>query len=213
MAFIKGQIPWNKGIPQSENTKQKNREKHLGKKHTDKSKRKMSEIQKRLTQRDKQIIGVGENTRTDDGRFAKGRKFTDEEKKALSERIKKQYKKGRTKGMLGKTLSMEARIKLSKKHSGKNSHLWRGGITPINDKIRHSIKYKTWRNSVYKRDGWTCKKCGIKCLKGNIIAHHIKSFADYIKLRFDIDNGITLCLPCHARLHRQNYGNKKQNKQ
>lgn len=39
--FIKGQASWNKGIPQSEKAKEKNRKAHLGKKHSEETKEKL----------------------------------------------------------------------------------------------------------------------------------------------------------------------------
>lgn len=39
----KGHIPWNKGIPMDEKTKEKDRITHLGKKHSEETKRKISE--------------------------------------------------------------------------------------------------------------------------------------------------------------------------
>lgn len=85
---------------------------------------------------------------------------------------------------------------LSKNAIGKNASNWRGGVNPINDTIRKSIKYKKWRISVFKRDKYTCQNCGDN-KGGKLNAHHIKSFSKYSKLRFDISNGITLCEDCH----------------
>jgi hypothetical protein len=77
---------------------------------------------------------------------------------------------------------------------------WKGGITPINVRIRHSIEFRLWREAVFARDNWTCQKCKVR---GNILhPHHIKSFSKYPELRFAIDNGITLCKVCHEELHR-----------
>jgi DNA-binding CsgD family transcriptional regulator len=86
--------------------------------------------------------------------------------------------------------------------SGKNHHNWKGGITEENILIRNSIEYNTWRNLIYKRDNWTCQRCNVHCDKYDIVAHHIKSFNDYPELRFDVDNGITLCRSCHAYVHK-----------
>ena len=50
----------------------------------------------------------------------------------------------------------------SKNNSGKNHYNWKGGITPLNLSIRSSIKMKKWRESVFKRDNYTCVECGGK---------------------------------------------------
>lgn len=94
--------------------------------------------------------------------------------------------------------------------SGENCHLWKGGITPENRKIRQSLEYKLWRLSVFQRDNFTCVWCGDRQTKGHkVILHadHIKPFASYPELRFAIDNGRTLCINCHRTT--DTYGNKK----
>jgi len=89
----------------------------------------------------------------------------------------------------------------SNRVSGPNNNHWKGGITPINDAIRKSEEYSNWRRTVYIRDEYTCQVCGQKHI--DIVAHHIKSFADYPTLRFDPENGIVLCRACHLSLHRR----------
>ena len=81
--------------------------------------------------------------------------------------------------------------------------LWKGGISSEGSTIRHSCEYKEWRTQVYMRDHYECQHCGIHCKSGEIVAHHIKSFADYEHLRFYVDNGITLCRSCHLSLHHK----------
>ena len=91
---------------------------------------------------------------------------------------------------------------------GSKSHFWRGGITPINFKIRHSVEYKLWRESVFKRDNYTCISCGQ--VGGKLNADHVKPFSLFPDLRFDINNGRTLCVPCHRKT--DTYGIKLFNK-
>jgi uncharacterized phage protein (TIGR02220 family) len=80
-------------------------------------------------------------------------------------------------------------------------------------KERHSYEYEKWKNAVYERDGYACRECGSD---QDIHAHHIKSFIDYPELRFDVDNGITLCRECHMKIHNsiteQNRGITEQNR-
>lgn len=64
---------------------------------------------------------------------------------------------------------------------------------------RRSSEYAEWRKSVFERDGYKCQMCG---KKGGILnAHHIKKYSDYPSLRYDINNGKTLCKECHRKVH------------
>jgi 5-methylcytosine-specific restriction endonuclease McrA len=80
---------------------------------------------------------------------------------------------------------------------GKNNPNWKNGIDPINKRIRASDEYKIWRLSVFERDRFICQDCGVCGVF--LHAHHKKPFATNPKLRFDINNGETLCKKCHAR--------------
>jgi hypothetical protein len=80
---------------------------------------------------------------------------------------------------------------------GEKSKWWKGGITAKHEEIRKTPEYQAWRKNVFKRDNYTCQYCKIKGKK--IHAHHIKSFALFRKLRFVIENGITLCIDCHKK--------------
>jgi hypothetical protein len=134
-----------------------------------------------------------------------GRKYCSEKCYGISER-------GKISPMKGKKFGIEFGIKISNSKKGKhphnygkpnykgrgeNCHLWRGGITNINAKIRTSLEYKEWSRSILARDNYTCQNCGQR--GGKIEAHHKKSFAKYPHLRFEISNGITLCLLCHKQ--------------
>lgn len=74
--------------------------------------------------------------------------------------------------------------------------------------LRSSLQYKEWRTAVFRRDSYTCQKCGDNN-GGNLVADHIKSFALFPELRFDTTNGRTLCRKCHKET--DNYGYTKHN--
>lgn len=97
--------------------------------------------------------------------------------------------------VLSNPLPIEVLRKGATKRMGELNPSWKGGITPVNHKIRNSSQYKEWRASVFKRDGYRCFDCGQ--LGGNLEADHILPFAYFPRLRFDINNGITRCKECH----------------
>jgi 5-methylcytosine-specific restriction endonuclease McrA len=60
--------------------------------------------------------------------------------------------------------------------------------------------YKDWRKKVYKRDGFKCQmpQCNSNF---RLQAHHIKKWSSAAALRYEVDNGITLCRECHEKVN------------
>jgi hypothetical protein len=160
----------------------------------------------------------------------KGRKHSEETKKKLSEQRKgKKFspehieklriaQKGNSNAK-GHKLSEDAKIKIGDKNRGikrtdefrrkvsdstrgEKGNNWKGGLTPINRRIRESVELRLWREAVFARDAWTCQHCGDN-KGGNLNAHHIKQFAHFPELRTAIENGITLCKSCHIKVHKK----------
>lgn len=75
---------------------------------------------------------------------------------------------------------------------------------------RDYLEYTNWRDEVYKRDDYTCQKCGQR--KGDINAHHLDGYHWDKEHRTDINNGVTLCVSCHKSFHKT-YGNHDNTKE
>lgn len=103
----------------------------------------------------------------------------------------------------GKTMSLVGRRRISAAKrgncSGPDNPNWKGGYVDPTFAERRSYKAKQWRDAVKKRDGYQCVEC---CASDVVLhAHHLKSWSRFPNLRFDIDNGKTLCVPCHEKVH------------
>lgn len=180
--FIIGGGFWT-GKTRSEATKQKISEVLKGRPLSEETKKKMSETRKKLGTRPPSW---------------KGKKHSEESRRKMSlAQI----------GRKGKPLTDEQKRHLSQLHKGDKSHLWRGGVTPEQRAARNSLDYKLWRIAVLKRDNYTCQFCGER--GGRLHADHIKQFAFYRKLRFELSNGRALCKDCHEST--PTYLNKDRN--
>jgi len=145
--------------------------------------------------------------------------------------------KGKTPWIAGKKHSTTTRKKMSKPRKkrenfirGEKNHNWKGGITPINKKLRNSRCFRVWREAIFVRDNWTCRLCGDNGHKGRgktviLNPHHMVPFASILNeikyaysdgkitferaLRYsflwDIKNGITICKKCHLKCHKNKF--------
>ncbi len=117
----------------------------------------------------------------------------------------------------GKSLSEESRekLRLMCKISGKQrldeKHWnWKGGISNENTRLRNRAGLYVWRKAVKERDGYACVLCGITEDKAKLCTDHIKPFLEFPELRQDVNNGRTLCYPCHKKT--ETYGPRKRKK-
>lgn len=85
--------------------------------------------------------------------------------------------------------------------SGDKHPNWKGGTSHYRAReYFRDQRYKPFRQSVLARDNWACVECGKR--GGKLEVHHVKPYATYPDLAFDIDNGVTLCLSCHNKTKR-----------
>jgi hypothetical protein len=167
----------SKGYKHSEEAKERIRLASIGRKHPPRS----DEWRKkqRLAHSGKKIVGRKAPT-----------PFTKEHKLKISVANK------------GRIRTPEQRRKLGESRKGEKSHFWKGGISTANELARKSVEYAIWREAVFKRDNYTCQDCGAHSGHGKRVdlhADHRKPWALFPELRFAIDNGKTLCVPCHKK--------------
>ncbi len=60
------------------------------------------------------------------------------------------------------------------------------------------LSYESLRQQILRRDGWRCQSCGAM---SNLEVHH-REFRSRSGADAE-ENLITLCAPCHARVHRR----------
>jgi 5-methylcytosine-specific restriction endonuclease McrA len=99
---------------------------------------------------------------------------------------------------------------------GENHYQWKGGASKLNTAIRQMNENRKWMDAVKERDGGKCVRCDST---REIESHHIIELVTLIEAYkvqtrddarkiakfWDLDNGITLCQPCHYVEHGRTY--------
>lgn len=73
-------------------------------------------------------------------------------------------------------------------------------VAPKSSQKQRGYHQGAWSALVRLRDG-KCTECGTI---EDLHAHHIKSFKNNPELRYDVNNGVTLCGYCHRKWHKEN---------
>ncbi len=96
--------------------------------------------------------------------------------------------------------------------------VWRGPLHPNYDhsiteeqralsvKKRRNAEARRWHKEVLERDENACTICDAV---DGLVAHHLNGFKDNESLRYDVDNGVTLCWSCHNSFHQNFMGGYK----
>jgi hypothetical protein len=103
----------------------------------------------------------------------------------------------------GKKLTAEHRENIRKSLvgilSGDRHPNWKGGITIPSVAARNGYDYKLWKRAVLARDGHRCIMCG--GTEPRLHVHHNIHWSECPDVRYDVDNGATLCVDCHQAFH------------
>lgn len=160
-------------------------------KHSDEMKKKMSEIKtKKKIQLLCCLCGIEFNVHP----CRTKSKFCSRKCFGLSKKNKAPWNKGLKGFMAGKNHHWFGRDM-----SGENSPVYIKDRTKLVQKQeRNDPAYKEWRRQVWLRDNFMCKIANPDC-DGRIEAHHILGWTRYPELRYEVNNGITLCHFHHPR--------------
>jgi len=133
-------------------------------------------------------------------------------KRRLGYKTSKETKRKMSIIRTGFIVSKETGDKISKANKGsirmstrgKKHYRWIEDRTKLkkSDRIKSDSASFYWARDVKTRDNWTCKINDEDC-EGRLEAHHILTWAKFPKLRYNIDNGITLCHHHHPRKYKE----------
>ena len=131
--------------------------------------------------------------------FKTGHKLSVESIKKMSET----KKRNPTKYWLGKNRDAETNRKIRESLFGrfraeKSSHWITDRNMLVKRQERNDMSYKYWRKKVKDRDFYKCKLQNEDC-KGRLEVHHIFGWTECEELRYNENNGITLCHSHHPR--------------
>lgn len=98
------------------------------------------------------------------------------------------------------------RIEILKSRTGVNHPNYNPDLTKEEREGRRGAAHDDWSRMVLERDDFTCGMCSK--VGGKLVAHHLNSYNWDRENRYNIDNGVTMCVECHREFHSiYGYGN------
>ena len=100
---------------------------------------------------------------------------------------------------LGHRLTEEHKQKVSEALKGSKNPKWIADRSQLAKRQeRNDMAYKEWRHQTKIRDKFKCKISNEDCV-GRLEVHHILGWKEYPELRYEVNNGITLCHAHHPK--------------
>ncbi len=106
-------------------------------------------------------------------------------------------------GMSGKSHTQNTLKKMSESQVA----LHENPKTKLEYRLRRRGEYQRWRLAVFERDGHKCVLCQSS---KDLQADHILPFETHEEKRLDVENGRTLCKPCHIKTESHGASRQKQ---
>jgi len=201
-------MPWPKGKPRSEDTKHRISVANIGRVGPNKGRIVPEEVRRKISI-SVSMAKTGTKRPPFSEEWKRNISLANRGKVHLNQRGKKPWNFGLTKDTdprvtWGDKISMARKGKPHPWHRGENHPFWKGGTSASHQRTWGTVEYSNWRTSVFERDNYTCVECGVHNKNGlgktvQLNADHIKPFAFYPDLRYEVSNGRTLCLSCHRK--------------
>lgn len=88
----------------------------------------------------------------------------------------------------------------------KSGEAYERALKNVKFPLDQSILRRNWRTKILNRDRFCCQLCRTIKENGELHAHHIKPTRDCsLKEKYDINNGICLCISCHFNTYNKEY--------
>lgn len=185
LEHIRNRVNGRKGYKHSQETIEKIRNSNIGWKHSE-------ETKKKFKLRIPVMLGKKHSAET------KSKMSLSSKGKAKSELHRLSMSKSR----IGKPhiLTEQGLKSFKEKTSGENNFKWIKDRSRLKKSEKKHLdgQYRDWMLFVKRRDKWACRIADVNC-DGRLEAHHILNWIEYPELRYEINNGITLCHAHHPR--------------
>ena len=99
-------------------------------------------------------------------------------------------------GCLQREKARDNMLKYSSGATGEKHHNWKGGLSPVRNRMEATKKYKILRQKLLST--MPCAKCGTRL---DLVTHHIIPFCKNNDLLTDENNIAVLCSSCHRKYH------------
>lgn len=160
----------------------------LGKKHTEESKQRMSEIHKQSFKNGRKLpTGMLGHNHTDQFKQEQSIRLTGLQR---TDEQKEKYRQSKLGHLVSEETKDKIRLAREGKYSGENHPNWKGGQKDYPYKFNHTLK-----ELIRKRDNYICQLCHKEQNGQRLDIHHI----NYNRYDLRVINLISLCMSCHRK--------------